>query len=71
MDRQIGRQRRFFERIDFLPRLFRRNINCDDIFTALQQRFQHGLSESLLPMNDDTHSLSFPRRPRGGVFRVR
>ena len=35
-------------------------VDGDDILAALEQRFQHGLAEGLLAVNDDTHSDSLP-----------
>ncbi len=55
MDRKLGRQRRLFQRVGFRAGLFRRHIDGDDIVAALEQRFQHGLAERLLPVNHDTH----------------
>ena len=58
--RQLGRQRRFLERIGLLAGLLRRHIDADDVLAALQQRFQHGLAEGLLAMDHDAHG-STPR----------
>ena len=55
MDRKLGRKRRFLQRIGLGARLFRRDIDCDDILAALDERVEHRLAESLLPVNDDTH----------------
>ncbi len=72
MHRQTRRERRFLQRIGFGARLFRRDIDRDDIVAALEQRFEHGFAESLLAVNDDTHadnplriswSISFPSWP--------
>ena len=63
IDRKLRGERRFLQRIGLGARLFRRNIDGDDIFAALDQRFEHRLAERLLAMNDDTHvktSLSVP-----------
>jgi hypothetical protein len=55
IDRQLGRHRRFLERIGLGARFFRRDIDGDDILAALEQRFEHRLAERLLAVNDDTH----------------
>jgi hypothetical protein len=53
--RQIGSKRRFLQRIGLGTGLLGRDIDADDVLTALDQRFQHGLAECLLAVNDDTH----------------
>jgi len=64
IDRKLRGDRRFFERIGLLARLFGRDVDRDDLFAAFKQRLQHGLAEGLLPMNDDSHrtSQTFLRR---------
>jgi hypothetical protein len=51
-------ERGFLERIGLGARLFRGDIDGDHFIAALQERFQHGLSEGLLAMNYDTHLVS-------------
>ena len=55
IDRQVGRERGFLQRIGLRARLLRRDIDGDDILAALEQRFQHRLAERLLAVDDDTH----------------
>src|SRR5262245_42147976 len=56
MHGKFGSKRRFLEWIGPGAFVFRRDIDGDDILTALEQRFQHGLAEGLLAVNDNTHS---------------
>ena len=60
VDRKVGGERRFLERVSLLAFLFRRDIDADYIVTALQERFEYGFSEGLLAMHDDTHRLISP-----------
>ena len=65
--RQLGRERRFLERIGLGAGLLRRDVDGNDLLAALEQRFEHRLAERLLPVNDDAHcrflspSASCPR----------
>ncbi len=58
MHRQLGGERRLFERIGLGTFLLRRDIDGDDVLAALDQRFEHRLAERLLAVNDNTHSYS-------------
>ena len=55
MDRKLGGDRGFLQRVGFGARLFRRDLDRDDVFAALEQCFQHRLAERLLAVNDDAH----------------
>ena len=56
IDRQAGGDRRFLERVGLGAFFFRRDVDGDDLVTALEQGFQHGFAEGLLAVNDDTHN---------------
>src|SRR5262245_7306203 len=58
MDRQAAGQRRLLQRID--PSALRRiggAVDSDDVFATLEERFQHALTECLLPVDDDAHDV--------------
>ena len=55
INRQLGGERRFFQRIGLGAFLLGRDISRDDILAALDQRFEHRLAECLLAVNDNTH----------------
>ena len=58
IDRQLGGDRGFLERIGLGAGLLGRDIDRDHLVAALQQRFQHGFAEGLLAMDHDTHSIT-------------
>src|SRR5262249_4631128 len=55
--RKVRGECRFLQRIGLRARLFGGDIDADDIVSALQQRFENGLAEGLLAVNDDTHAF--------------
>ena len=60
IDRQLGRDCRFLQRVGLLAGLLRRDIDADDVLAALQERLQHGLAEGLLAMDHDAHRSTPP-----------
>ena len=63
IDRKLGGERRFLQRIGLGAFLLGRDIDGDHVLAALDQRFEHGLAEGLLAVNHDTHSVSSKARP--------
>ena len=63
IDRQLGGERRFLQRIGPGAFLLRRDIDGDDVLAALEQRLQHRLAEGLLAVNHDTHCNLLPDPP--------
>ena len=56
MHRQLGRDRRFLQRVGLGAFLLRRDVDGNDLLAALEQRFKNGLAERLLAVDDDTHA---------------
>ncbi len=67
IDRQLGSDCGFLEWIGLGAFFFRGNIDRNHIFTALEQRLEHGLAKGLLPVNDDTHSQLPPQLVIAGL----
>ena len=55
IDRKLRGKRRLLQWVGFRAGLFRRDIDRDDIFAALDERFEHSLAERLLSVNHNTH----------------
>ena len=66
IDRQLGGERGFLQRIGLGARFLRRDIDGDHVLAALEQRFQHRLAEGLLAVDHDTHSTLPTLHPRAG-----
>ena len=58
IDRKLGGERRLLERVGLLAWFLGRAIDRDHVLAALDERFEHGLAERLLAMNDDPHGYS-------------
>src|SRR6185437_15211780 len=63
IDRQLGGERGFLERIGLLPRLLGRHVDGDHLVTALEQRLEHRLAEGLLAVDDNTHGKILSQNP--------
>ena len=70
VNRQLGGERRFLQRVGFLARLLRRHIDGDHFIAAFEQRLEHRLAEGLLAVDDDPHWL-FPPHTLSSSYTAR
>ena len=55
LGRQIARERQLLQRISRTALAIGRAEHADDVLLALEQTFEHRLTEGLLTVDDDTH----------------